>query len=85
MIYGGLSYHPIDNHLLSVLCNPAHLVLNDDLGKTETIYTVLSGLLSMGQFPRLTYLNILVASRSRSHFFKFIEATPSLTTLRISH
>ncbi|KAJ8586483.1 hypothetical protein M405DRAFT_935344 [Rhizopogon salebrosus TDB-379] len=83
MIADRLSYHTIDNHLLYVLCNPAHLekLILTDLGTTDIIYTILSGLLSMGQFPRLTYLNILVESRSRSHFFRFLGAIPSLTTL----
>jgi hypothetical protein len=83
IIDGSHSYHAIDNHLLYVLCNPAHLekLILDDHHATETIYTVLSGLLSMGQFPRLTYLNILVESQSCSHFFRFLGAIPSLTTL----
>jgi hypothetical protein len=85
MIAGGLSYHPIDNHLLYVLCNPAHLekLTLVDLGTTDIIYPILSGLLSMGQFPRLTYLDMIVGSRSCSHFFKFLGAVPSLTTLYI--
>ena len=85
MIAGGLSYHPIDNHLLSVLCNPAHLekLTLADLGTTDIVYIILSGLLSMGQFPRLTYLDMTVGSRSCNHFFKFLEAVPSLTTLHI--
>ncbi|KAJ8587046.1 hypothetical protein M405DRAFT_327113 [Rhizopogon salebrosus TDB-379] len=85
MIAGGLSYHPIDNHLLYVLCNPAHLekLTLADLSTTDIIDTILSGLLSMGQFPRLTYLDMIVGSRSCSHFFKFLGAVPSLTTLHI--
>jgi hypothetical protein len=81
-IIGSFSRLPVDIHLVHVLCNPAHL---EKLTLTHffVTHTVLSALSYMEDFPYLTYLNVAVKPRSRGHLFKFLGATPSLTTLRI--
>jgi hypothetical protein len=81
-IAGGFSPCVIDEHVVSVLCNPAYLEKLTLIDALVT-HTVLVAVSSMGCFPHLTYLNIIVKSFSRDHFLTFLVAIPSLTTLRI--
>ncbi|KAG1734894.1 uncharacterized protein EDB91DRAFT_575766 [Suillus paluster] len=80
----GDSFGPrsIDEHLVSVLCNPAYLEKLTVIDFLIT-HTILAALLSIAPFPHLTYLSIFVESLSGDHFFRFLASTPALTTLRI--
>ncbi|OJA19469.1 hypothetical protein AZE42_04915 [Rhizopogon vesiculosus] len=80
---GSFNSRPIDEYLVSVLCNPAYLEKLTLIDPFVT-HTVLAALSSMEHFPHLTYLSVLVKSSSRCHFVKFLAAIPSLTILNIS-
>ena len=80
------SFNPssIDEDVVPVLCNPSSLE-TFTLMDARSAHTVLTALLSVEQFPHLKHLNVVVESFSRAHFFRFLAAIPSPTTLRIFH